>query len=89
MRRPVNSDVRRLAHSQDAMTRNERFEYWRNLTFWQRLLFECSIWLGISILIDVLFRHGFDLEWIISGLAWGVFCAVVDHAYCARVRRRH
>lgn len=34
------------------MTRSERLEWWRNLVFWQRLLLECSIWVGVSVVMD-------------------------------------
>jgi hypothetical protein len=70
------------------MTRSERLEWWRNLAFWQRLLIECSIWVGVSLLIDVIGRRSFDFEWVISGLALGVFLAIVDHASFARRPRR-
>jgi hypothetical protein len=70
------------------MTRNERLEWWRNLTFWQRLLLECSIWVGVSIVIDVVFRRSFNIEWIISGFVLGIFLAIVDHASFARRPRR-
>jgi hypothetical protein len=70
-----------------SMTSSERLESWQNLSFWQRIAFECSIWVGVSIAIDLIFRRSFDFEWIISGFAWAVFCAVLDHAHFSRSRR--
>ena len=69
------------------MTRSEWLRFWRNLTFWRRLLLECSVWVFLSVVIGLIFRRSLDFEWIVGGLCWGIFYAIVDHEYFARRRR--
>jgi len=67
------------------MTRKELDQLWRNLSFWRRLLVECGLCVVIGLLVTLPFSRRPDdlVDTVLGGAFFGLFCAVIDHAFFA------
>jgi hypothetical protein len=67
------------------MTWKELDHFWRNLSFWRRLLVECVLCILIALIVEFLFsgRSGAFTGAILAGAVFGLFCAIIDHAFFA------
>ena len=72
------------------MTRKELDQLWRNLSFWRRLLVECGLCVVIGLLVTLPFSRRPDdlVDAVLGGAFFGLFCAVIDHAFFAGNRKR-
>jgi hypothetical protein len=68
------------------VTKERVLTIWRNLSFWRRLIIECSLCLVIALLFELI-AYGSSADFgeaSIAGLSFGLFSAVIDHAFFAR-----
>jgi hypothetical protein len=72
------------------MTRTQLANIWRNLWFWQRALLECSLTIPVFLLLELMLpgRTGNFAGAALEGLAFGLFYAIIDHAFFAPKRKR-
>jgi ABC-type multidrug transport system permease subunit len=71
------------------MTRERLWQLWRNLTFWQRLLFE-SVFCTLTALVAEALISGSPADYtdaVVGGLCFGMLFALIDHAFFASSKR--
>jgi hypothetical protein len=72
------------------MRQKQLDQLWRNLSFWRRLVIECVLCVLIALLVEFSFsgRSGDFTDAILGGAFFGLFCAIIDHAFFAGNRKR-
>jgi H+/Cl- antiporter ClcA len=71
-------------------TRKQLDQLWRSLSFWWRLAIEAFLCILIALLVEFSFsgRSGDFTNAILGGACFGLFYAIIEHAFFAGNRKR-